>query len=349
MVSPVRVNGRELRPHKAAVSPLLDSRNVLTKSPWEFVSLWLTRNKKPDALFYWNQAREFARAAVGMPVESAPLLHYYSFMNASKALLAAKGVSFAERHGVRSANLRASSTRIELANEGVRIEASGILPSLATYLGDTEPTTTHTLKELLFNLPFVHRTYCLTYQNQSDLFFSLTECQYVFDSATSKSYLSAQLSKEFTDRTHLSRLPPAFIPDPTGEGPGAVRSAASVMISSGRATLPADDLERLATLNHQLRPDLQHISGTQTLWYVKAIVRGPRRLQRSPLTLTLAAMHRLSEICRYRPSQLASFLGGQRNWLINEFVLMSPEQFLDGIASELTGHQFMIPNVRPAT
>src|SRR5205823_1779066 len=104
----------------------------------------------------------------------------------------------------------------------------------------------------------------------------------------------------------------------------------------------------LDRLNCQLRKDLQYIAGAQTLWYLKGIVSGPPRLNRSPLTLTLAAMHRLSEICRYRPLELAAFLGGQRNWLLSEFVLMAPEQFLDGIASELTGHQFLLPNVRPA-
>jgi hypothetical protein len=99
-------------------------------------------------------------------------------------------------------------------------------------------------------------------------------------------------------------------------------------------------------LNPRQREDLVYIAGTQTLWYLKGRVPGGRRLDRSPLTLTLAAMHRLSEICRYRPLELAAFLAGPYNWLISEFVLMAPEQFLDGIASELTGHQFLLPSVR---
>ncbi|EON18306.1 hypothetical protein C265_19294 [Cupriavidus sp. GA3-3] len=65
-----------------------------------------------------------------------------------------------------------------------------------------------------------------------------------------------------------------------------------------------------------------------------------------PTTLILSAMHRLSEICRYKPSQLQSYLDGQKNWLLSEFVAMAPAQFLDEIASEMTGHQIMIPNVR---
>jgi hypothetical protein len=59
-------------------------------------------------------------------------------------------------------------------------------------------------------------------------------------------------------------------------------------------------------------------------------------------------MHRLSEICRYQPFQLESFLSGQKNWLLSEFIEMSGGQFIDEIASELTGHQFLVPNVRAA-
>jgi len=57
-------------------------------------------------------------------------------------------------------------------------------------------------------------------------------------------------------------------------------------------------------------------------------------------------MHRLSEICRYRPSDLLSLLNGQKNWLLSEFLSIAPPQYLDEIACEMTRHQMMIPNVR---
>ena len=84
---------------------------------------------------------------------------------------ATAGIRFIEGHGVKADNVRSKSKRIDLANEGVKIKVDGVLPSLATYLGDTETRNIHTLQELLFNLPFVHRTYCLTYRNQAELFF----------------------------------------------------------------------------------------------------------------------------------------------------------------------------------
>src|SRR3989338_100712 len=344
----LRINGRDVKPHKAAVSPNLGARTVLTNSHWEYVSLWLRRAKKPSALFYWEQAHSFFTASQGMPVESAPLLLYYTFMNATKALLSAKGVAFDEHHGVRAHNMRGPSSKIALSNEGVRIMQKGIAPALSQYLGELEASPNHSLEELFFNLPCIHRTFCLTYKNQPDLFVPMTDCEIKFDESTGAAYFSALLSKDFTGLAHMRRLPPSLVADPRVNDGRTIRSVATAMVT-GRDASSAPDRAAAGGLLRGLRPDINYLAGAQTLWYAKCIVSGPARLKRSPLTLTLLAMHRLSEICRYRPIELASFLNGQKNWLLTEFVRMSPAQFLDELAAELTGQQFMIPNVRPSS
>jgi YaaC-like Protein len=83
----------------------------------------------------------------GLPLRSAPLLLYYCFMNAAKALLVAKGIVFNERHGV-TAHHNLVGQRRSFAGEGVRIHRDGILPSLSGYYGETEGKRTHTLQEL---------------------------------------------------------------------------------------------------------------------------------------------------------------------------------------------------------
>lgn len=347
MVTPVQINGRDLKPHKATTNASLDSRNVLTDRPWQFVDLWLKRERKEEALFYWNQARIFADAAYGMPVESSPLLHYYSFMNATKALLTARGVSFNPYHGVRSHNMRGNSNKITLSNEGVSVQNHGIVPALSQLLGETEHRTIHSLEDLLFNIPCIHRTYCLTYKSQTDLFIPLRECVFVYDSGSGTAYLTARLSKNFIGQKFIRRLPNSFLADNNQNGED-IRSSLNVAISSPVIS-NSSDLSVMEGLQRSLRSDLNYIAGAQTLWYVKSNIAGPKRIQRSPLTLTLMAMHRLSEICRYRPIELSSFLAGQKNWLLTEFVQVSPRQFIDELASELTGFEFMMPNVRPAT
>lgn len=343
----VRVGGRDLKPHKATTAPSLGARTVLTNSHWEYVALWLRRQRRTEALFFWQQAQTFARAADGMPVESAPLLLYYSFMNATKALLSAKGVPFHEHHGIRAHSMRGSSGKIALSNEGVRILNKGIAPALSAHLGEAETQTTHSLEDLLFNLPCIHRTFCLTYKNQNDQFIPLTDCQVLHDADSGTAFFSARLSQDFIGSKHIRRLPRSLIADPTEIDGRLIRSAASAAIA-GRTVTTATDMASVTQLLRSLRPDLNYIAGAQTLWYAKAVVPGPARLGRSPLTCTLLAMHRLSELCRYRPRELASFLNGQKNWLLAEFIRMSPPQFLDELSAELTGQQFMIPNVRPA-
>ena len=112
-----------------------------------------------------------------------------------------------------------------------------------------------------------------------------------------------------------------------------------------RANPTPPEMDALRTLHEGLRTHLYYINGVQTLWYLKT--DGTRRIDRQPITLALAAMHRLSEICRYRPSNLLSLLNGQKNWLLSEFLSMVPSQYLDEIACEMTRHQILIPNVRP--
>lgn len=345
----IKISGREAQPHKCVRNPNFTSRTVLTKSPWQFAELWLRQHGKKEALFFWGQASEFAKASVGLPTQSAPLLHYYAFMNAAKALLSAKGVTFKPYHGVKAHNMNGASSKISIVNEGVRILNDGILPSLSRYFGEQEASTTHSLQDLLFNLPHVHRTYCLTYPNQTEMFIPIMKPRFVYDPAVNVVKLHAQISKNFRSHHVIRRILPKFIVDATADARSyEVVSAASRPFS--RPLKPtSEDLAALNSLQEELRRDIFYINGSETLWYLRSTVAGAKTLSRMPVSMTLAAMHRLSELCRYKPVELSSFLGGQKNWLISEFIQQSPDQFIDEIASEMTGHRIMAPNVRAAT
>ena len=340
----IKAHGRAIRPHKAVVGPILGERTVLTNSPWTFVALWLKRKHANRALFYWQQAREFHKVAQGLPPQSAPLLLYYSFLNATKALLTAKGLPFNEHHGVRESSASARTT--SLAALGVGIKQTGVLPALSAYYGEAEPVRTHTLQEMFYNMVFIHRTYCLTYTTQAEMFIPLARCRYIAQRSTKRVYFRADITENVPIATAVRRLPSLFVSDPSF-GERAVRSVDFVVYRKP-STPSKRELAEIAELNRSLRRELQFINGTEALWYIRSRVNGPSRLQRQLPTLILGAMHRLSEICRYKPLQLASLLDGQKNWLVNEFIEMSAAQFIDEIASEITGLQFLVPNVRAA-
>lgn len=188
MIRPVKIKGKEITPQKSVISPILGSQNVLTNSRWEFVELWLKKEKLDDSLYYWNQSKEFNNASKDLNIQSSPLLHYYSFMNAAKALLSSKNITFNHYHGV-THHSTGNSTRISLNNEGIKIKQNGILPSLSSYFGETETNNTHSLQELFFNLPYIHRTYCLSYTRQTEMFIPLKEVSFVHDSNNNQVYL----------------------------------------------------------------------------------------------------------------------------------------------------------------
>jgi hypothetical protein len=348
IVEQIKYKRKELSPHKSIIDPKFDAKTVLTNNPWSFVSLWLKREKKEKALFYWNQAETFYKASKGLPLQSAPLLHYYAFMNAVKTLLEAKNITFDEMHGVRSHNTRGPSDKIKLANEGVRIMQRGILPSLSSYYGETETISDHSLEELLFNLPYIHRTFCLTYPRQTEMFIPLINCKYVTNRTTRKAYLSAELSKDFGSERIINRLPISLIRDTSNMEIFLIKSSYEVDFSNPKKPT-STDINNLKLLQQQIRKDISYINGANTLWYAKSNVAGPNRLSRFPTTMTLAAMHRISELCRYRPLELDLFLSGQKNWLLTEFISQAPIQFIDEISSEITGYVFLTPNVRVAT
>jgi hypothetical protein len=181
--------------------------------------------------------------------------------------------------------------------------------------------------------------------SQKDGFIPLKKPHYVHDGA-GNAYLSAEVSEDFATAKKLAKLPASFARDPAA-GNSHIRSAATSAVTRPGA-LTAADVGHLKTLHTTLRRDLHYINGPTPLWYLRNTEASSSRLLRQPVTMAIAAMHRLSEISRYHPKTMAALLDGQRNWLISEFLLESPMQVFDALASEITGHQFLVPNVRPA-
>ena len=337
----VKIKTKSLGLSKAVTDAQFQMKTVLTLEPFDYVDLWLRRQHKDEALFYWRQARDFHRAAQGLPMESAPLVLYYCFMNAAKALLASKGLAFSLYHGVGSHRMRGPKSRVVLSNEGIKIQPKGIVPVLASYFGEAELAKVHSLEDVLYNLVFVHRTYCLSYPNKNERFLPLKNPVFVRDSDTNEVWFTADAVDD-ADWKFFRKHLPTEVTD-ASIGAATINSVTKIIWASLDKPSEAE-LDELRRLNEKLRRVVHYINGAHTLWYLKAT--GACEIDRRPITLMLAAMHRLSEICRYKPSELRSFLDGQKNWLLSEFVAMAPAQFLDEIACEMTGHQIMIPNVR---
>jgi hypothetical protein len=113
----ITITGKCITVHKAIANPDFSSKTVLVTDTWDYVTMWLKRAHNTEALFYWNQARDFFQASLSLPNTSAPLTSYYCFLNAVKTLLSVKeGVHITESHGVDG---RTTSNVAALNNEEI--------------------------------------------------------------------------------------------------------------------------------------------------------------------------------------------------------------------------------------
>ncbi|WP_323032363.1 YaaC family protein [Paracoccus sp. (in: a-proteobacteria)] len=333
------IDRKPLQLRRAVISPAWKDEKVLTSDVWTYVDLWMRRNAKgSDAQFYWQQSREFYRASQGLPITASPLTLYYCFLNATKALLASKKIKFLDLHGVTG---HKTASKASLSNERVVFKSGGVLPALISYYGDAQ-NGNYTLKELLGNMSFVHRAYCLSYSEPYH-FFSIFDPVYAKARGSSEAWVSFEMEPRFNDRRVLATLPPGYQKNPTFSDVLVIRRKKRFKWKSGPAERGAN-LTRLTEYHKKLRRNLTYVSGADR-WYLKRRHSNLVSVDRHTPTLIFAAMHRLSELSRYDPIRLSRILDTQRNWILAEFVKSSPTQFLDEIACEITGQEIYAPGI----
>jgi hypothetical protein len=335
----IALGNKYLSVRRSVISPAWSDDKVLTSDIWTYVDLWLRRNARTTpAPFYWEQAREFHRASLGLPITASPLTLYYCFLNATKALLAAKRLSFSDRHGLTGQSIASKSS---LSNEQITLKGAGVLPSLIGYYGEVAPLGTYSLKDMLRNMAFVHRAYCLSY-SEAYLFFPVTECRYVRGVGTTEGWITADLEDRYNDKRVLSTLPLEFERD-AGFSQPVIRKKKRFRWKGGIAQREKNSA-RLTSYHQGVRRDLTYIAGVGR-WYLKRRLAGATIIDRHAPVLIFASMHRLSELSRYDPLRLSRLLDTHRNWLIAEFIKTAPIQFLDEIACEITGQEIHMPGI----
>lgn len=334
---PIIYNGKPLTLHKAVTTPHFNEKTVLATSTWDYVDLWLKRAKMNDARFFWSQARSFYEATQTLPKTSAPLTAYYCFLNATKALLLTRAQQFGDQHGVSGFAVGGPSA---LSNEKVKFKNGGILPALCQLLGEQVNLDTYTLKDVLYNLPYIHRAYNLTLPSDPELFIPINNPQIVRSNRSHEAWFSAELIGKYATRHIVDKLPAGFERDLGYPDSYIIRC---VRRFDWKPREKIASLARYKTYHHRLRKEIFYINGTAKRWYLKRGNMDARLIVRSTLPLAFAAMHRLSELSRYSPDKLAKHFDCQHNWLLSEFISAAPNQFIDSISSEITGHEFAFP------
>lgn len=342
----LRIANRATYFRKTISNPDFTSERVLARDAFQFAELWLARNCQ-EALPYWKQSRIYFNASRALPAQSSPLTSYYCFLNAVKALLIVKRQEFSDRHGV-SGDFDPASKRA-LRNEKIEIQGSGILPVLARYFGENCAENVYSLTDILSNLPLIHRAFRYTFRSHPELFIPLRNVIYRRHPNDHYIWFSANIDGRFSDRRSLTTLPDAFEIDEGYENERVIRMHRRVRWFDRNSSLDdkAAALRRLKSYHKKIRERVVYISAMPDLWYLKRDISGARSIDRYTLTLTMAAMHRLSEMSRYDPAGLIDYLSGRESWLLTEFIELAPAQFIDELVCEMTSLEFGLPMIRP--
>lgn len=339
---PIILNKNHVSIHRATLQPQIGSPTVLTSDLWAYVELWLRRNHKDNALFYWAQSREFYESSRLLGDISAPLNLYYCFLNAVKTLLEYNNVPVGPYHG---ASGKITTKKATLSGELVKLGTKGVAPALARLLQDKDVRSQYTMKQILYNLPFIHRAYTLTFPKQCEIFVPLREYHYVRKVGSTESWILLSLDLKSEPEEILPFLPAGFERDAGWPDHCLVRTKHRFKWLDGSENLDMN-LLRMSNFNRRIRSNIQYIRGQPPTWYLKTRRSTPDIISRSSLTLMLIGMHRFSELARYNPLRLKLLLDSQQNWLISEFIGSAPLQFLDEIATEITGQQLARPFVK---
>ncbi len=323
--------------HKSLTKPDLRSRTVLVTDTWDYIDLWLKRNGTQEARFFWDQARQFSAATLVLPKESAPLTAYYCMLNAVKTLLMVKKCALSNRHGVSG---EAVGERTSISNEIVTFKASGILTDLSRYLGEDVNPVAYKLSDILYNLVYIHRAYILS-RERAELFIPVKNPTACCANGSSEAWMSFELEGRYANAKTLERLPAQFKRDDSITDKFVIRTKKRFRWKRGGDE--QENVNSFTAYHAKLRRDVYYIHSPQKLWYIKRNDNVEGHIRRSNLTLSFAAMHRLSEMARYSPDVLARHFEGRYNWLLSEFLMTSTIQFLDEISSEMTGHDFVPP------
>lgn len=343
-IKPLEVNSKNLSLMKAVTNADYNKKTILTNSAWEYVELWLKRQKEEGEsdLFYWKQAHNFYNASEYLSLESKPLTAYYCCLNATKALLKMKKgeeinlVSI--HHGISSTRNQWSNTNIQKAE--VIFRENGVLFELSRYLGEESTRQNYSVFNLLYNLPCVHRAFSITY-GCAELFIPIRDVKYVVDTGEKKGYIQFLIDERYANGNSLRYVPEQF------EKINYTNDTRCFMKKKDGFCWDIHEniklrLNNISRYHSEVRKDLHYIFGDTRLWYLKKDNQSnPRILKRNSLTLIFAIMHWLSELTRYNPEKFEKIMRTKQNWLICEFLNNALYQFIDEISCEITSVDIM--------
>ena len=350
-IKELEINSKRIHLMKPVTGSNYDSKTILTNSSWEYVELWLRRQKTAQAeqaLFFWMQAKYFFHASEVLPIESRPLTSYYCCLNAAKTLLSINGsetLNFDNiSHGITSSRRQWKNSNI--ANAEVLFLGSGVLFELSKYLREDAQKKIYSVYDLLYNIPCIHRAFSITF-GCAELFIPIRDVIFIVDSNQKKGWVQFQVDERYANGNSLRYVPSRYERVTYNNDSKYLLRAKKRFDWDIHDQAKSRKLENLSKYHGSIRKDLFYIYGDTRLWYIKKEISiNNHFIRRNSITLIFAVMHWLSELVRYNPQKFESLMKTKQNWLIHEFVDNALYHYIDEISCEITKVEIMTSGYR---
>ena len=309
----------------------------------------LPQKRKAEITAFITQAQEFHEAASNPLALSRPLLHYYSFLNLTKAFLAYRNPNLdlsRAAHGLCESWTNAKA-KLFLTQQKVELRRTQKLVSvfveLTKALGtQLSSSTKHwTVMELLGQIVGVHRAYALTTRKR-ERFFHVPTMEFYQDRAARTVWVRLSVAKQQVRRSTTLRNFHAFLEKEGGlRWVGNDKRGNCLFESKTPHKYGRSPLKVLSHVIEEIRPKQRTILTQEGQRYYITDLAASELLPQS--AACFATMFYLGSISRYRPHHFQRLSSGRHGWLIHEFINTQPRQFSYDIASHITHTQIVIP------
>ena len=362
-IKDVETNSVSLRLRKSFTNADISSHSVLTDDVFSYVDFWFKTNKKilkdengkrveQDHAFYWNQAKNFYVATKSLPIESSPLPMYYCMLNAIKAYIFYNANSFDEirncfnGHGLHEGMQDVEDHSVRLDNIFVIRDGWGVFSKFSKLIDDDFENKWEcgrsgavSIKELVSQLSFIHSAYISTYSlpRKNEKFIPLLSgstptFRYCRDR---KIRLVIDIDRNYFKQDAIilpeeikQSIPECF----------EINSDNCFQLISKQFFRKKDIL----SVYKEYRKHFSYIMADKRIWYLLREINNENCMPNlNSMLISVAVVHRFSEIVRYKPEQMYRLLQGKESWLIHEFLSIVLDQFMDEISCEITKKEIM--------
>ena len=167
------------------------------------------------------------------------------------------------------------------------IKGAGVLPELSRYYGHNIVTGHYTMAELLYNIPCVHRAYCITF-SKPEIFIPISKPVFVKKDNSKEAWIKFEVSGRYANAKALKNLPSKFERDLGVDDKYVIRMKKRFNWDIHK---PIEERKKALNKYHEkTRGYLFYIFGEAKLWYIKKEVSGNDNLANMPSTVLIFAV-----------------------------------------------------------